>query len=203
MKKYILSLAVVLGLGFTHANAQNVSVGIKADANMSNYILTDLDNVESNLKAGASLGGFLKVDLCKNFALQPELMFHYKSSELKQLGIKNAYEFWGAEIPVYAMGQWMLNDKDRIYVGVGPYVGFGLSAKNTDTDVDLYEKNNNDEAFMQRWDFGVGATLGYELNCGLQVNAGYKIGLIDALDAGRDNASMLPNTISLGLGYRF
>ena len=203
MKKYILSVAVIFGLGFTQANAQNVSVGIKADANMSNFILTDLDNTDSNPKAGASLGGFVKVDFCDHFALQPELMFHYKSSELKQLGVENNYEFWGVEIPVYAMGQWKLKDESRIYVGVGPYVGLGLSAKNTDNDFDLYEKNSNDEASMQRWDFGVGATLGYEFSCGLQVNAGYKVGLIDALDAGHDNATMLPNTLSLGLGYRF
>lgn len=203
MKKYILSVAVVLGLGFTQANAQKVSMGVKAEANMSNYLLTDMDNVESNLKAGAGIGGFMKVDICKNFALQPELMLQYKSSELKQLGTVNTYEFWSAEIPVYAMGQWSLNDKGRIYLGVGPYIGMGISAKNTDTDKDLYEKNANDESIMQRLDFGAGATLGYELNCGLQINAGYKIGLIDAMDAGRDNATMLPNSFSLGLGYRF
>jgi len=203
MKKLILSVAVVLGFGFSQANAQKVSLGFKTEANVSNFILTDLDNLESNLKAGVTLGGFAKVDLCKHFAIQPELLFNYKTSESKALGLISTYEFWSAEIPVYAIGQWSLCDKGRIYVGVGPYVGMGLKGKITETNTDLFKKNSNDESMLNRLDFGVGGTLGYELNCGLQINAGYKIGLIDALDAGKDNATMLPSTISLGLGYRF
>jgi hypothetical protein len=56
---------------------------------------------------------------------------------------------------------------------------------------------------MQRWDFGAGAMLGYEFGCRLQISATYKIGFINALNAGKDNATLLPQTVSLGLGYRF
>ena len=203
MKKIVLTLAVIFGLGIAQSNAQSISYGVKADANMSNFLLTDMDNVESNLKIGASLGGFMKLDLHQNFAIQPELLFHYKSSEMKLGTGKTDYEYFGVEIPIYAMGQWKAGETGRFYVGVGPYVGFGFDAKYKTGDIDLYEKNSNDKAVMNRFDFGAGAQVGYEFGCGIQINAGYKIGFIDALDAGKDDATMLPQTISLGIGYRF
>lgn len=206
MKKILISLVVVLGLGFSQMNAQGLSFGVKADANMSNFIVSDYPGVESNMGFGASLGGFMKADITEHFAIQPELLFHFKSSETEIGRIKYDYQYWGAEIPIYAMGQWNLGNNSRIYAGVGPYVGIGFSAKYKldDNDTDLYEElGNSDESTLQRWDFGFGATVGYEFNFGLQINAGYKIGVINALDAGRDDSSMLPSTISLGLAYRF
>jgi len=37
MKKVVLLVAVALGLGATQINAQSVSGGVKADANLSNF----------------------------------------------------------------------------------------------------------------------------------------------------------------------
>lgn len=204
MKKIVLGLAVLLGLGFTQVNAQTISGGVKANANMSNFFLSDLVG-ESTMKVGASLGGFVKMEFTENFALQPELMFHYKSSEMKNLfgEGKSDYEYWGMEIPIYAVGQMQLGT-GKGYIGVGPYVGLGFDAKYKKGDVDLYKKDNaTDKSAMNRWDFGVGAILGYEFNNGVMINAGYQIGLIDNLDAMKDDASMRTQTVSLGIGYRF
>ncbi len=203
MKKIILSLAVVFGLCFTQLNAQGISGGIKAEANLGNFILSDLPGVSSDMGFGATLGGFMKADITQHFAIQPELLFHFKTSTTKVGSLENDFRYWGAEIPVYAMGQWNAGN-GRFYAGVGPYVALGFSAKYDNNDVDLYKKDKvTDESALRRFDFGFGATLGYEFYNGIQINAGYKIGVIDAMDAGRDNASMLPETISLGLGYRF
>jgi len=204
MKKIVLSLGLMLSITLMaiNTNAQ-ISGGIKAEANMSNFILSDMDNVESKLGFGASLGGFARFDFSENFALQPELLFHFKSSTTEIGSIENDYRFWGAEIPVYALGKWNMGN-GKCYVGLGPYVGLGFSAKYDNLDLDLYEKDDiTDKSALQRFDFGFGAMLGYEFGNGIQINAGYKIGIIDALDAGKDDANMLPQTISLGIGYRF
>lgn len=203
MKKIILGLIVILAISAVNVNAQNITGGIKANANLSNFILTDMGNAESTMNMGASVGGFLKVDLGRNLAIQPELMFHFKSSRMEQTGVaEDDYQYFGVDIPVYLMGQWYTGNSNRFYVGVGPYVGLGFSAKYNDADVDLYEEVSG-QSPMQRFDFGFGTQVGYEFVNGLQINAGYKIGVIDALDAGKDNATMLPQTVSLGLGYRF
>ena len=198
MKKVILGLALVLGMGMTQVNAQTISGGIKADANMSGFILSDLDGQKSKMGFGASLGGFAKVDLHQNFAIQPELLFHFQTSKYEVGNVERDYEYWGVEIPVYAMFQHTDFSSNRFYAGVGPYIGYGFSAKYKDPDYKLYK-----EDAMQPWDFGFGAQVGYEFSNGIQINAGYKIGVIDALDRGKDNATMLPHKISLGVGYRF
>ena len=116
------------------------------------------------------------------------------------------YQYFGAEIPVYAVGQMNLGT-GKGYIGVGPYVGFGFDARHKADgmdDIKLYEEiGNTGEYIMQRWDVGAGIMLGYEFSNNLQINAGYKIGFLDGLGVGSDDATMLNQTISLGIGYRF
>jgi hypothetical protein len=203
MKKVILvCLSVLMTAGLANVNAQTIiSGGIKAEANMSNFILNDLDFQTSKLNVGANLGGFMKIDLHENFAIQPEMMFFFRNSKMETGSYEDDFQQFGVQIPIYAVGQMNLGT-GKGYIGVGPYVGLGFSAKMKDADTDLYEKIN-DEAAMNRWDFGIGAMVGYEFGNGIQINAGYQIGLIDQLDTGKDNATMLNQGISLGIGYRF
>ncbi len=138
MKKTVLGLAmVILGLGIPHLNAQGITGGVKAGVNISNFILSDMGSAESTMNAGANLGGFMKIDLSDHFAIQPELMFHFKSSDMEQAGFKDTYEYWGMDIPVYAMAQWTVQRDRRFFVGVGPYIGLGFSSKYKDLDTDL------------------------------------------------------------------
>ena len=198
MKKVVLGLMMILGVGATQMNAQSVTKGVKAEANMSNFILSDIPTSESKLGFGATIGGFVKFDVSNNFAIQPELLFHFQSSKMETGAVESNYEYWGMEIPVYAMGQWKNSSNGRFYAGVGPYLGLGFDARYTDPEVKMYK---NDD--MQPVDFGFGVQVGYEFANGIQINAGYKIGVVDALDKGKDNATMLPQHISLGVGFRF
>lgn len=205
MKKIVLTLAVILGLGCSlQTSAQtSISGGVKADANMSNFLLSDLDSYKSTMKIGASLGGFMKVEFSENFAIQPELLFHYKASEMEMGNSKTDFEYWGAEIPVYAIGQMRMG-AGKGFVGVGPYVGFGFDAKYKEGDIDLYEKSKTtDKAYLNRWDFGAGIMLGYEFDSGWTINASYKMGFLDMLDEMKDDATMRNQTLSLGVGYKF
>ena len=206
MKRVMLSLALVLGLGLTHINAQNagkISFGVKEDANMSNFNLSDMPGVKSDFGFGATIGGFTKIDISRHFALQPELLLNWQNSTLKFDGKENDYQYWGLEIPVYAVGQVKLTNGGRAYIGIGPYARLGLSAKNTTIDEDLYKKNGSTKAFMQRGDVGAGAMIGYEFAFGMQINASYKYGFLNVLDADSDNSTMNNQMISFGIGYTF
>lgn len=203
MKKIVLTLAVILGLGCGQMQAQTISGGIKAELNMSNYLLSDFQATTSTMKAGPTLGGFMTIQFSENFALQPEALFHFRQSKMEVGRLEQDWEYWGMEIPIYAVGQMQLG-AGKGYLGFGPYFGLGFDAQNTTFDLDLYEKNSvTDKATLKRFDFGLGIMVGYEFNAGVSINAGYKIGLLDMMDAGRDNASMLPQVVSLGVGYRF
>ena len=97
MKKVMLSLALVMGLGLTYINAQDakkVSFGVKGEANMSNFNISDMPGVKSDFGVGATIGGFAKIDFNQHFALQPELLFHWQNSTLKFNGQKNDFPYW-------------------------------------------------------------------------------------------------------------
>ena len=163
---------------------------------MSNFITSDMPGVKNEMGFGATLGGFAKFDITDHFALQPEILVHYQNSRTKDNGKKRDFEYWGMEIPVYALGQWNNHSGGRWYAGLGPYVGLGFDAKYKNPKEKLYK-----EDVLQPWDFGGKAMIGYEFANGIQVNAGYKIGLINAVDKGK--GKMLPQAVSLGVGYRF
>jgi hypothetical protein len=208
MKRFFISVLSVtlMTLGVTQqGNAQDLSYGFKVEANMSNFFLSDLDAQTSTMKVGPNLGGFMKIELHENFAIQPEMIFYFRNSKMETEvgGVKSKDDFqqWGMQIPIYAVGQMELGN-GKGYIGVGPYVGFGFDAKYDDADRDLY-KEYNGKKDMNRWDFGAGVMLGYEFENGLQINAGYQMGFIDQLDRGKDDATMRTQTVSLGVGYRF
>jgi len=166
-----------------------------------------MDAMKSNPGFGITVGGYTKIEIGECFALQPEVLLHYKNSimKTKSTGIETDFQYFGVEIPLYAVGHVNLG-KGKGFLGIGPYVGFGIDARyKTDgvDDLNLYKEYGGSKSTMQRWDFGAGATLGYEFVNKISINAGYKIGFIDALNAGKENATMLPQTISLGLSYRF
>lgn len=207
MKKIVMVITGLLIVGLTQVNAQSsifnkLSFGVKAEGNASNFILSDMDNTKTKIGAGGSIGGFIKFDISKNFAIQEDIMFSYLTSEWEQNGVKDTYESLAVEVPIYAMGQWSLPTGGRIYAGIGPYFAMGVKAKLKDSDVDLYEEIDGETPFT-RINAGGAALIGYEFNFGLQINASYRLGLINSLDSKKDDAKMNSQVVSLGIGYRF
>jgi len=215
MKKIVFLVVLSLGLGLTNIHAQRAFGGIKIDATMSNFILKDTDDMQSKLGFGVSVGGYTKIMFGEGFALQPELLLHYKTSEreFKLSGLKTDYQYFGLEIPIYAVGQKNIGN-GKGFVGIGPYAGFGIDARYKAegkpdevlygmNDVNLYKEHSGQKAELQRWDFGAGVMLGYEFGSRLQIIATYKMGFIDAINVGKDSGSILNQAISVGFGYRF
>lgn len=201
-KMFLLGLSILMTTGLVTVNAQTpINYGVKAEANMSNFLLSDLDNQSSTMKLGPTLGGFMNIGVHENFSIQPEVMLFYRQSKMETGSVKDDFRQWGMQVPVYFLGQTYTNS-GKFYAGVGPYLGLGFDAKYKDADKDLYKKVNG-KTDMNRWDFGLGALVGYEFSNGVQVNGGYQLGLIDQLDALKDDASMRNQAVSLGVGYRF
>ncbi len=207
-------VAMVIGFNFNQANAQgfikkvtgNLSGGVKTEVILSNFSLSEMPNAKSEINIGGTFGGFVKLDLAEHFALQGDVLFHYKTSNLERDGVKSDYQYWGIEFPGYFMSQLKMNKGDRFYVGVGPFVEYGLNAKfkTRGNEIDLFK---NDVAVgkpcMTRFEIGTAAMIGYEFGSGIQANVGYRTGLTNVLEANKDDTSMFPNTVSFGIGYRF
>jgi hypothetical protein len=202
--KRILILSVILALG-TPVNAQTKFVftkGFKANITTSSVLLKDMD-VTNKSGTGISFGSSEKLTIGEHFALQGDFLFHYRTFNMENRAIPVAQipiKWWMIEVPVYAVWQ-IRTGRGNIFLGIGPYAGYGLSAKNNPYQVNLYRKNEiTGERPLNRWNFGGGMVCGYEFSNGLFVNAAYHRG---SGQTKGNNTAMSNQSFSLGLGYRF
>jgi hypothetical protein len=143
------------------------------------------------------------LEINENFALQGEFLLHYRTAGLSgnSDGIKNEFNYWGGEVPVYIIGM-LKTASGKIFIGIGSYMEFGFSAEMA--GIDLYKKNKTTgESLMKRWDFGGEIIGGYELGKNFFVNIAYRRGFPNLLNTNQTDASMKSQVFSLGLGYRF
>lgn len=197
MKKIAILISCIL-ISIFNVAAQNNSFGVKAGANLSSNILSKMDG-ETSMKAGFEVGGFLKHDFGKYFAIQPELLISMQNSDYKFGSFKQDYRNWGLNIPIYALGQLTTDEGHRAYIGVGPDLGVCFGGKEKVSGDKLYK----DGALMNRFDVGASALVGYEFDFGMQVNLSYRYGFFNALKNPADDAMMHRNCATLGLGWRF
>jgi len=206
MRNFFLVFVITIMTGFVSVNAQGImskiKFGIKAEANYSNFILSDMSGVKSKMGLGTAFGTSTRFNISDNFAIQEDCLLTYATSDISYKGVKDTYQYLGMETPIYLMGQWNTLSGGRIYGGAGPYFSMGFKARLRDSDLNLYKKIDG-EKIMKRMAMGASAQLGYEFNFGLHVNAGYKIGFTNVLDAWSDDSRALPQMVSLGIGYQF
>ena len=189
---------------YTSTESMAASFGFKVSAAMSDFIIRNTDDYQSNMKFGTSGGIFLKLE-SQYFALQYELALRFRSFEMENtvLKTKTDYQYWGLELPIYFMGL-IPTSSGQIFIGAGPYVSVGLDFKQEQGNIDLLKKDNvSDKSVMNRWDFGLNAMAGYEFKIGLSLFANYQVGLINMLQAEKDNMTMKNQTVGFGIGYKF
>jgi hypothetical protein len=188
----------------TSTSKADVSFGIKASANLSGFMTRNTDNYQTNMKPGGSAGIFLKLE-SNAFAFHYELWLRYKTFEMKNAGSQTLTDcqYWSLELPLYFMGQ-IKTGVGKVFIGGGPYVSLGLDGKQTPGNSSMFNKDaTTGKPFMKRWDFGLGATAGFEFNNGMIIFSRYQFGLLNALNVGSDNASFKNQTAGFGVGYKF
>lgn len=219
MKKKLFISAILIGLGMMNVQAQTMTHdkekatqkikltgGAILEANLTNFIHSGIDKGSSDMKMGASIGGFLNLGLSSPFSIQGEMLFHYKTSYFNWNSHAGKYQYWGVEIPIYAMYSWNVRSNNQLYVGIGPYTNFGLGArfKEGGQKIDVYEKEENTGLpIMKDSDTGFGIKLGYELTSGLQFNVAYKVSVTNIIDANSSSVKMKPQTFAFGIAYRW
>ncbi|WP_298739391.1 porin family protein [uncultured Chitinophaga sp.] len=215
-KQVVLVLLALVGTLSTYAQ---VSFGVKAGYNNSG-ISGDASDLSKRL-SGFHAGGIADITLAENFSLQPQLLFIMK-------GVKSAsytetiegIEFNFPEqkltlnyleLPVNFMYKHEAG-AGSIFVGAGPYLGFGLSGKakasgEEDGKVKFdgrkaEEIGEDDEAtlHLKRLDAGANFLAGYELKNGLLFSVNYSLGLTN-LDP--DGGKSKNNYFGVSVGYLF
>jgi hypothetical protein len=195
-------LSVLIAISLSKVNAQaSVSGGLKMEVNIHQFWLYDLDDYTSKIKMAPNLGCFLEIELNDRFAVQPEVMFSFRNSGIRQDNRNDDFQQWGMTVPVYLVGREYM-DNSTWYFGLGGYAGWGFNARMKNTKTALY-KEAEGKAIMTRWDYGISAMLGCEYSSGIQINAGLHLGLKDQLDARKNDATVINKVITVGMGYHF
>ena len=180
--------------------------GVILETNVSDFIHSGIDDSQSKMKLGFSAGGFLDLGISKAFSVQGEMLFHYKNSDFEWSSQKGEYRYWGMEIPIYAMYHHYFSKTNRLHIGIGPYTEFGLGAtfKYNGIKQDLYQKDGTTKLpALRDSNTGFAIKVGYEHISGFQINATYKASITNLLDENSSRIKMYPQTISIGIAYRF
>lgn len=202
MKKLIFTAAIVIAILGMANNAQaqaTVNAGIKLNGNLTNVKLSDLEGSKSKFNAGASLGGFAKIEFSEHFALQPELLFNYTESKIKYDGDNLRFKYAGIEVPVYALGQIKAGN-GRLFAGIGPHIGYGFSIDSATERIPEGTPGEN-KIELEHWYMGGGVMAGYEFRNGISINAGYKMGW--DLSSRHKSSNVKTQVVSLGVAYKF
>jgi hypothetical protein len=160
MKKMIILALLFTGL---FAGAQKVQFGVKAGANVSNFMGGNFDAVEKKALVGFHGGAFLNFSFV-GFAIQPEAMISTQGAKIDS--VSGSYDWKITYVNVPVMAQYRF--PGGFFVEAGPQVGFKISENIADKTV---------ENFIKGLDLSGAAGFGFKSKGGLGVGARYTIGL--------------------------
>lgn len=229
MKKVTLIFAAVFAaMGVSAQTGFGFQAGVNlASAQLESYNSTTnrTEELDSKSKTGFTAGFVADVPLATNFSFMPELNFVQKGFEYENATgnvvakAKTTLNF--IEVPlnfVYKADVGM----GRLFFGLGPSVGFGISGKSeeslsglgggfdfnekSDVEFDGDENATDDKLHLKRIDLGGNVVGGYMLANGVFLKVGYTYGFSNLLPdypAPDDKDNFKTRGFSIKIGYMF
>lgn len=110
------------------------------------------------------------------------------------------------EVPIYIGYKHSVNETTRLFASIGPYFAMGLYGSTKFEDADI--KNDNEgnlfnNGTYKKFDFGLGAKIGAEINNRWQFALGYEMGLIKPTDYKWKTFNLKNRTLALSAAYMF
>ncbi len=208
-----LMVVILVALGFQ--SFAQLSLGVKAGANMAN--LTNVD--DSKMLLAFNLGATVDYQLADRFSFETGLILSGKGAKYESSSNEGGVEVkaTGKFNPIYLEiplnGKYHFNlGSTKMYLAAGPYLAFGVAGKikfeleggliPIDISKDI-KWGSDDEDDLKRMDFGLNFGTGAEfgrIGIGLQ----YGLGLSEIGKLNQENdKSAKNNVISLSVAYKF
>jgi len=206
MKNLLFLLASVLG--FTVTSYAQTSYGIKTGVTFPKITAT-WDGGSLTGKAGTNffLTGYADINIAPNLSIQPGLSLQGKGTKAFSLGLDEEFQdddkisLMYLELPVNFV-YYIPAGSGNLFLGAGPYVGYGLSAKFSNEDES--ESGSFDKFNLSAFDAGLNFLGGYKLSNGFLINAGYGLGLTNMVNDTEGVDGALKNRVfSVGVGFQF
>jgi hypothetical protein len=215
MKKTILSLLTVVGLaGTALAQTTPVKFGIKAGVTLPNMTLSAGGaSVNFDSKTSFYVGGTADISLSNIFSLQPglslvnkgtkinEASFSFDGDEITDAG-SGTLNFMYIEVPVNLLANFDAGT-GKFFVGGGPYYGIAIDAYAKSEGVKEDIEIGGDQDNLKRGEFGFNFLGGYQLSNGLNIHAGYGLGITSVIPDQDANIKLKNRVFSVGLGFTF
>jgi hypothetical protein len=218
MRKLLL-LACFVIIASAGAYAQTITYGVKAGLNLTELPASG-DGLMINNKylTGFHVGGVVDFKF-DSFSIQPALLFTTKGGKTD---FSFSESFDGQTISGTGTAKTTLNYLElpvnflyrvpagdgNVFFGGGPYIALGLSGKakatataegqTTDTSEDV--KFGSADGEIKNPDFGFNALIGYQLNSGFTINAGYGQSFVSSTDS---EGKVKNQGFSFSVGYFF
>jgi hypothetical protein len=184
MKKLFL-VAAITAVGF--ASKAQVTFGVKAGLNISNWTGDDADGASS--LTGFNAGGLVNIPISSMFSVQPEVT--YSGEGVKFDGGKYTTNY--INIPV--LFQY---NNSGFYGELGPQIGILASAK---AKIDGGGSSDAKDLFKST-NFSVAIGAGYKLsNIGLGFGVRYNLGVANIIDA--DGTDIKTSVFQVGASFSF
>lgn len=208
--KLLTSLILLFISGTVFAQSLSIVGG-------GNYTTVEVTSARSDtysskigFHAGAYLDYVLKKDKSNELVIETGLLFDAKGAvqELSGVNIEYNTSLYYADIPLYLKYRYRFRSLNKVYVGVGPYVGMGLFGTIKGTGEDYSEKetvrwgSSTGDDHFKRLDYGLSARVGFLSVGGLDFAVSYDYGLPN-ISSLNDNDEMKSRMIRLSVGYHF
>ncbi|MBP5503431.1 MAG: PorT family protein [Bacteroidales bacterium] len=224
IKVFLAAAAVMFSVS---SFAQDISFGVKAGVNFSNFnVKEDGKSVDDlKMKPGINLGAYADFNFTDMFALEAGLQFEQKGSKMEfsesAYGIKYKYtEKYNINyftIPVNFRVNLPVGD-NNLYFLAGPTLGIGLSGKVKWEEEEDGEKESDDASLkfgdntgneyedgddLHRMNIGLLFGAGFEMSNNLGVRLTYDLGLSNLTPKGDSDNSCKTKVLGLALTYKF
>lgn len=205
MKKHILLLILVLT--FALGVRGQSTWGIKGGMNLSKlHLSTPEGSISTDNIFSLQMTGYWSGMLSEGLYLQPGVSIQGKGGKNKYIDsenkkVDNTTNLVYLEIPVNLVYYLNAGEGD-IYVGLGPYAGWGVFGREKGEEGKQDVTWDSDEGY-KRFDYGANFIIGYKFLNGMLVNGGYGLGLGNMMPKNDHDMKQYNRTFSLSVGYEF
>lgn len=170
--KKLIFASIALGLlSITGIQAQDktAAFGFKGGLNFSNLYTDTVD--DNNILTGFNAGLYAKLPITNSIAIQPEINYTTKGSELVTNNTVSQFKINYIEVPVLLVA----NITDNFNIHVGPYAAYLINGKRTFDSNFISGENVLDTNDFNKFDAGISGGIGIDLdivNFGVRYNYG-------------------------------
>lgn len=171
---FYVALATQFSTAQTRSDNGGLKFGFKGGVNFSNLYTDDVD--DNNVLTGFQAGVYAKLPISSSFAIQPELLYSTKGSELVYnnnfVNGTAKFRLNYIELPILAV----INISENFNIHAGPYFAYLVDGKATnDSQGTLFDVENNlSNEDYNKFDAGLSVGAGFDAdNIGFGIRYNY------------------------------